>query len=483
MSIAVNLYTFAKKVNSTGRPSTSPLALDCVLKDNCSVIYPVIGIDRGITWNPSSYNYAQISAFHRYYYVNDWSFAEGLWWAALSVDALATWRGAILDSEAYIARSSKNYDGAIIDTMFPAKSTFDSYIARWNGSGAGPYTPWTNNFNNGFYIVGIINNDTNSLGAVSYYAFTPSQFADFKAYLMGDLGWSGIIATVTDVSENLFKALYNPFQYVASVLWYPFSFPSGYGSAITTIKVGWWDITGISCYRLTSYYYSTASNILVDEHPQSYLRGVFLNGAPYSLYTIYAPPFGEFALDATVFPSAEYVNGYASVSCSIVVDLISGMGSLSVSVGNTRILYTQTQVAIPIQIAQLYAENNKGDTLSTISQAAITGIKQLFGGSNSDQIADIGIKDALSIGTTHMMQTGANGSLCQFTTPFIIVCRHYHITEDAVFDKGRPVCRESSLITYTGEYIQTVGAHIPLEATEPEIITVNSTLDGGVFLE
>lgn len=483
MAITVNLYTFAKKVNSTGRPSASPLAIDCILKEACSVIYPVIGINKGATWNPSVYNYAQISAFSRYYYVNDWSYAEGLWWASLSVDALATWKSTILNSTAYIARASKNYDGAIIDTMFPAKSTFSVDVGRWNGSGLGPYTPWTNNLSNGFYIVGVINNDDDSIGAVSYYVFTPSQFAAFKAYLMGDLGWSGIVATVTDVSENLFKALYNPFQYISSVLWFPFAFPAGYGTAISTIKIGWWDIAGISCLRLDTFYYSTASDLQASAHPDSATRGVFLNGAPYSQYTLFAPPFGEFELDASYFPGATYSDGYTSVTCSIVVDLISGMGRLSVSAGGSTILYTQTQIAISIQIAQQYAENNAGETLDTVAQGALTGIKQTLFGGSSDQTAEIGIFDAVNIGTVHMMQTNANGSLCQFMSAFFLKCKHYNMTSDAYHDKGRPVCMESSLSSYSNEYVQTVGAHVAIAGTESEISLVNDTLDGGVYLE
>ena len=485
MSIAVNLYTFAKKVNSTGRPSTSPLVLNCVLKDSCSIIYPVIGIDKGLTWNPAAYNYAYISAFNRYYYVNDWSFAEGLWWAAMGVDALATWRGSILDSEAYIVRASKNADGAIVDSMFPAKSTYDYDLARWNGSGLGPYTPWTNNFNNGFYVVGVINNDTNSLGAVSYYAFTPAQFASFKGYLLGDVTWTGILTTNPDIGENLFKALFNPFQYISTVLWFPFTFPTEYGTAITSLKFGWWEIQNISCYRINSFYYATSSNLQVSEHPQSATRGVYLNGSPYSDYRLFAPPFGEFELDASFFTTAQYVSGFTSVPCSIVVDLISGMGSLTVSVGapSARILYVQSQIAISIQIAQLYTENNMGDTMSTVAQSAVSAVKRLFGASEGSQKADIGIIDALSVGTVHMMQTGSNGSLCQFSTPFFIGCKHYEMADDAVFDKGRPVCKESGLSTYSGEYVQTVGAHIPLSGTETEITAVNDALDGGVFLE
>lgn len=483
MSITVNLYTFAKKVNSTGRPSTSPLALDCVLKDSCSIIYPVIGVDRGITWNPSSYNYAQISAFNRYYYVNDWSFAEGLWWAALSVDALASWRSEIYGTTEYVGRAASTYDGAIIDILFPAKSTYALNVVRWNGAGLGPYTPWTNNIDSGFYVVGIINNDSNSLGAVSYYAFTPSQFANLKSYLLGDVTWTGILATNPDIGENLFKALFNPFQYITTIYWYPFSVPSGIGDSISSIKFGWWEIQNISGYRLTNYYHLIASTLQVLNHPEARNRGVFLNGGPYSKYILYAPPFGEFELDAGAFPNAAYTNNYTPVSCSIVVDLISGQGKLTVTVDGRPQLVNQTQIAISIQIAQLSSEKSAEWTGRVAEQGLSTLISNTLGSSQGERIVNMGVQDAISIGDVRMMQTGSNGTLCQFMSPFFIACIYYDMTDDANTDKGRPLCKEVLLSTLAPGYVITAGSHVAIAGTETEISAVNGALDGGVFLE
>ena len=486
MAITVQLYTFAKKINSTARPSSAPAAFDCVLKEGCSIIYPAIGIDNGAAWNPSAYNYAHIAAFDRYYYVSDWSYSGGLWWASLTVDALATWRSTIYNTTEYVLRAASAYDGAIIDTMFPAKSTYNYSISRWDGAGSGPYTPWTNNLNNGFYVAGIINNDNNSIGAVSYYAFTPSQFANFKNYLMGSVDWTGILATNPDIGENLFKALFDPFQYITSVYWFPFSFPSGYGTSIASIKVGWWEIQNVSCYRLNSYYYSMSSTININQHPLAPTRGAYLNSSPYTEYYLYAPPFGEFILDGSFFPSAVYTGGATGVTCTIVIDLITGMGALSVSLdtspSDARLLYNQSQIAIPIQIAQIYNETNQGDTINTIAEAAVAAAKRMLGASEGNRITDMGVMDAISLGSVHMSQAGSNGSLCQFSAAFFIGCKYYNITDNAYTDKGRPLCQERQLSTLAPGYVITAGSHVALAGTDYEIGAVNDALDGGVFL-
>ena len=64
------LYTFSKEKNSTVRPSagTTSASYSCVLKDKCGTMAPVIKLDIGLTNSPSSYNYAYIPNFKKYYF-------------------------------------------------------------------------------------------------------------------------------------------------------------------------------------------------------------------------------------------------------------------------------------------------------------------------------------------------------------------------------------------------------------------------------
>lgn len=495
MAITVNLYTFAKKVNSTGRPASSPVAVDCVLKDSCSVIYPVIGIDRGIAWNPAAFNYAYISAFNRYYYINDWSFAEGLWWAALGVDALATWRTNIYNATEYVLRSSASYDGNIIDTMFPAKTTYRETSYVWpTGNNPGPWiTNLSGGIGGGFYVIGIVNSDISSRGAVSYYAFTPDQFATFKHFLMGDISWTDITTTNPDIGENLYKSLFNPFQYIVSAKWFPFEIPtgvSGIGEAITELTFGWWSFTGFSCYRVRNFRHLISDTLRAYRHPLSTTRGNYLNLSPYNVYRLYAPPFGEFDLDSTLFGNAPFTNGYENVFINIRVDILSGSASLAVSVGSQYhetgviLLQIETPLAIDVQIAQLYSENSLSNFASSLDKSLQGLFKQITQGSPEHGIsASFGIADAANIGELHIAQQGLNGSLSQFDLPFMLVTISQNMTDDANTDKGRPLCREAQLSTLAPGYVVTAGSHIALAGTETEISMVNDSLDGGVFLE
>ena len=71
MSIKVKLWSFTKRENSTKIPTGTATEFDCVLKDDTSIVNPTIELSAN---NLTSYNYAQISDFGRYYFIRDIKF-------------------------------------------------------------------------------------------------------------------------------------------------------------------------------------------------------------------------------------------------------------------------------------------------------------------------------------------------------------------------------------------------------------------------
>lgn len=64
MALSVTLYTFSKRLNSTKiPPSAEGLTVKAVLKDNTSIIRPELEVVENVT----TYNYAYIPSFSRYY--------------------------------------------------------------------------------------------------------------------------------------------------------------------------------------------------------------------------------------------------------------------------------------------------------------------------------------------------------------------------------------------------------------------------------
>ena len=236
MAIDVNFYTFNKKPNSTKQPEGTGTTFPCNLIEPTSFTAPDISL--AVSAKPVAYNYAYIPEFGRYYFVNDWTYSRGLWYASLAVDVLASFKSYIGEQSQYILRSAYRSNEKIIDTLYPTKSGPSNVFTYSSDAGGG--NPFVSNFSEGRYVVGIINGDIGAIGCVSYYVFTNSQFRAFCNVLMGTGSW--MYEGIEEIGEELTKVLFNPFQYVASCMWLPVSSVAT-GGSVSAISYGWWTLS------------------------------------------------------------------------------------------------------------------------------------------------------------------------------------------------------------------------------------------------
>ena len=317
---SVILLDFVKKENSTKQPTSGGLAVQGVLKEPCSIMNPVIKIERlANDAVPSTYTYAYINKFSRYYFIEDWVWQNGLWEVHMKEDVLASFKTQIGAESEYILRtdSTTNYNGEITDTTYPATTdVITNSVHNLN--------PFVTDITAGCYIVGIISGgQTDAVGAISYYAMTSAQFGALKEKLFSDdnLEIMGIIDSqgqqlVTDLSQEVLKTLYNPYQYVASCIWFPFMESLiSQKTYVSSIKIGWWSYP-LSGYRLYAQTVGLMETPLsVHTHPQN-SRGTYLNFAPYTKRTLLGR-FGTVALDTSAFQNGDKIGIYYEI------DLIS----------------------------------------------------------------------------------------------------------------------------------------------------------------
>lgn len=225
MALTVNFWNFSKRANSTAIPVTDPLdpsyiapyTASCVLKADCSILAPVIEIGAGMSFNPSAYCYAQIPSYSRYYWVTDWEWSEGRWFASLRIDPLASWRTAIGSANKYILRSAHDHNDTVIDTFYPTKERYNVGIVSHTFS-------WSNDFAAGRFVLGVINGSGTSLtGTTEYYILTLAELRAFMEYVFPqDLTqlWSGL----SGMTEYVYKSIYDPLQFIVSCKFFPFTF-------------------------------------------------------------------------------------------------------------------------------------------------------------------------------------------------------------------------------------------------------------------
>lgn len=95
------LYVNNSERQAITKTLTNGLTLTGSLRNESSVINPTILIE---TSNPSSYNYAYIPEFGRYYFITDMvSVRTNLWRMSLSVDVLMSFRNQILNLDVIVS--------------------------------------------------------------------------------------------------------------------------------------------------------------------------------------------------------------------------------------------------------------------------------------------------------------------------------------------------------------------------------------------
>lgn len=498
---------FYKRENSTKRPDiqTHKETVTGHLKEPCSILHPVISLQQAPNpnWLPDHFRYAYISAFARYYWVDDWSWEDGLWTVHLDVDVLATYRGDIGDTTEYILRTDStdpgDFNGSVSDTTYPALS--DIAITQTNFT-----NPFVTQENQGVYVVGVIGSDQgNTVGAVSYYALTSAQFGNLKATLFGEAGLEKMglwdIANqqwlISDVGEQFFKTMYNPFQYIVSCTWFPIDPNDIPGSAVTSMKIGWWTYT-ISAKLMSQITGSFNDSIEeVPYHPQ-HNRGRYLNHAPYTQHTLHGK-FGSIPIDDAFFDLDNTVetDPFKYIVNIYTVDYVTGQCLFQVfasryttATGRVLIHKTEFLLGVPIQLAQI-GRDYMGAVSTAIKEggnigsSAVTGA--VYGGkaglvTGVIASAGTGIYNVLNSMMPQLETSGVNGSFIGNSLSTIMISKYYGIVEEDITHRGRPLCSNRQINTLSG-YILCAEGDLELEAYDSERREVKRFLTEGFFWE
>ena len=462
MGYWINFWTFSKKKNSTEQPNNYYIKcnINADLMNGSGILNPSFQINEdawtGLNIDITTLNYAEVPELERYYYITNWKYNRGLWICEMMVDVLASFKSSIGATTTYILRSASNYDRYLPDNLYPAKvgASFNATTQNLN--------PFATTFSSGYFVVGIINGDSSSYGAVSYYVFTSSQFRSFANTLLGSFSRF----TANEISDQLGKMLFNPFQYIVSCTWLPIAPPMG--SGISTIPLGWWSING-NANRLGSTVRASGTvTITIPKHPDSATRKYLLS-EPYSQYYLDFPPFGNVTISADLIVSASYLDFYWTCDC------ITGEGKLSIGVNSTQpFTIMHGQIGVPIQLAQM-------------SPDIMSAIQQILPSTGND-IADSIINTLGNIGSAMiaknfpMQSTGGTGGFMGGYYPIRLTGIFHSIAQEELSEFGAPCCQTLTISTLSGYVLCAHGDFIG-NCTTTETDEINNYLTSGFFYE
>lgn len=445
--MVIDVYSgFSKAINSTKQP-TGGRSINVTLKEGCSVLNPIF-ILHGYSLAD---NYVKWGS--RYYYIDDIVILHNeVAEYHCSTDALATYKSDIGGTAQYILRAANQYNPYVIDGKYPAQADTDVSDLLLNGLAVN---------DTGIYVLGVVGGDATN--TVSYYTMGASAFSSLMQALFDDT-----YLNAADISVELQKELVNPFQYIVSCYWYPFTTQQIAGN-MAQIKFGWWD-SGVYGGLL-----SESQRIVTLEdtfspprHPQAATRGTYLNDSPYTRYTLNCYSFGSIPLSPSPF-----VDGEAG-AIEIDVDVFTGIAQMYVSCSGGRLFTAISQFGVPIQINQNTA-NIVGGALSLAGGLVGLAYGNVVGAAQ-------GVVSALSSAMPQVQSQGANGSKVAFMAIPNIVAEFRQIAEEDNVTMGRPLCAPRTPAALGG-YMECANVELNTSASKAEKQEIISYMEGGFLYE
>lgn len=470
----VTFYSFYKKPNSTAIPTGSGLTTAGTVVEPFSTTEPVLDffIDfYAVTLKNA--NYAYIPTFDRYYFIDRQIFTDGKWRIYMSVDVLASWKESILNTSEYVLRNEYNNDPYIVDTTYPVKAgpTVQSVTIPELFSPDG---------SSNVYVLGILSAKNNvGTGGITYYLCSESLLS---AIFNTIFNAGNFYETINDVSESLFKALFNPTQYIVSCMRFPFStIPKDVQSA-SAINIGYWSFPitpGIQVLGTT-----TTTRFSLDatlgSSPFANPSRMFLNARPYTNYNLTFPPFGTIALDNPILDTKK------NIQIQIDVDMVTGDGILRVmSVDNNN--YTQitpnytAKVGVTNPVTSITTKNNAQSALLNTAATTINTAAEVLN-LPSASIAGYATS-ALKSSSCDLTLIGGPESMGQYYGFPYLQGVFYDVTNISPHEYGYPLYKEVLLSTLSGYTRCAHGLYQNAFALKSEIDKINSLLEGGIYIE
>ena len=376
MAIKCDFARWGKIRNSTEKcPESEYIATtDIVFKNAQNIINPVllctVNDIHVKDWYDlaSEFRYCRLTfpenekvAHIRYYFIENIAYSGISIIFTLTTDVLATYRDRLyLLQNCWIARSG--------NVKMANNTLIDSYITQ---TGHRKIVQKTfkvaeNNYTKGYYVIGLINNDTNQIGAITYYAFTNNGFKNFCAQIFGSGSYAGLDGSSTDLAT--FRAVFNPIQYVTSCLYIPWEITENQKDSeeLNSLTFGWYTIKNINnCWRLNVSATGIMGRFGIEEiykHPQyEEVVNETINVDPYMQITFHAPPWGDITLDTTVLMDKEYIK------FPMTLDPVTGNCTIEFfgSNDNDKSIKTQdvficrytSQMGISLNLAQVSKDN------------------------------------------------------------------------------------------------------------------------------
>ena len=305
----VRLYaSFAKRKNSTKEPSGSYTTITCTLKEGTSIESPVLIL----SISPAGYSYAYIPDFHRYYFIGDVTFNQGVYELTLVNDPMTTHKSDIGLYEGMIIRTSDTsyYNNKISD---PWNQPIEE-ITHLSDSTQIQISAGNPLFVDGVgtYILTVMSDppsggSASDNGIARSYALTSTELNTLAQTLLDPPVWQQLVNEFT-----------NPMQAIISCVYLPIS-RSNMQTHAEDMTIGTQTVIGSNgAHLITDRKLGASGNFSYSGAMPLLFNNDYLVRPPYATYSIYLPFIGMVSIDANILLEG------ANLSYECYVDLFTG---------------------------------------------------------------------------------------------------------------------------------------------------------------
>lgn len=469
----VLIDNFSKRHNSTLVPDITQITyrtLNISLKnieENSTLLHPTFIIN----WKNSQgqdnvklgTNYIGFEG--RYYFVDDIIFiSNNLVKLVCSMDVLATYKTQIGNSVQYIERSASAVTGEtenyIIDNAVSV-GQWKNYKANATTNFSGVVTGWSVA---GCYVVRVISKtySSNNASGVASYVMDTANFANLLDFIFDESNF------IDELTDEVVKTFFNPFQYIVSVRWYPFTVGTISTGSALTVKLGWWNPTGVTAYALAnSGGVSFGSYLTIPSFPYNDWRCFDPRVTSIKLYL---PSVGTI----DVAPMDINLNG--NLYFNYYVDTVSGEAIVRLY-GDELIATYSINFGADIQLGQM-----RTDWAQAIG-SGVSAISSAIGGNIGGAITNaIDAVQNVTMPTPSLNGSQGNVAMLKYQSYAEIVIETFITSENAQALLGKPRCYNHQIKDFSG-YVKCAGASISVDGPISIRDEINSYLNGGFYYE
>lgn len=434
---------FSKRKNSTKQATSGTDVTTVVLKDDTSIMNPTfdcIGV-------PENVNYIYVSAWGRYYFVNNVShIGTDRLLIECECDVLATYKSNIGSTTAHIERSSAG-GGWLSDALVvPTDEIVQTDIT--NGDTLSDLNIYGSDF-----VVRTVGKN----GIKSYMLNAASIQNVFSTYYdVSVFDWTDIMQSI----KSLVVALSDPGKYVKSIKWFPFSVASG------TSEIPYFGFTaGTAAVNIAK---EQIQSTAVITKPAAYYNDWRDYDARFTKCSIRFPGVGNIPIDA------QYLQ--ETLSCTYDIDVATGSCKVQLVAGTKIIGTFDGMCGVDVPFSGLSGTGG------------LSAIGEMFGAIGSPTFATDALKGALNV-VQGALSPGQNvynnvGNMAEWIqNPFIkMSVVRLGSSEKIPAGHGIPDKNNRQISNLSG-FILCSGASVNMPGTANEKDTVNGYLNGGFYYE